>query len=165
MKCLPSLHIKKINGKLNITFCPFQVQPIIFMFIPVYSGTILVHSTSFRCHSAFFGHIPVHSVPFLCLVLLWLILALHWCHFTSLRCDSGSFRYIPVPFLPIPFHSGVIPRRSGTFRFIPVYSVPFRSVPFLCLVTPGHKLKPTDSESNTKNKHVISRNVFNFIES
>ena len=56
-------------------------------------------------------------------------MALRWCHFTSLRCHSGSFRYIPVPFLSIPFHSGVILRRSGIFRFIPVYSVPFRSVP------------------------------------
>ena len=74
------------------------------------------------------------------LVLFWLILALHWCHFTSLRCHSGSFRYIPVPFLSIPFHSGVILRRSGIFRFIPVYSVPFRSVPFLCLVTPQQKV-------------------------
>ena len=98
---------------------------------------IAVHSSVFRYHSSsfyfnpvsfrLFGHIPVHSVPFLCLVLLWLILALHWCHFTSLRCHSGSFRYIPVPFLSIPFHSGVILRRSGIFRFIPVYSVPFRS--------------------------------------
>ena len=81
-------------------------------------------ATSFRCHSASFVHILVHSVPFLCLVLLWLILMLHWCHFTSLRCCSGSFWYIPVPFLSIPFHSGVVLCRCSIF-----HSVPFRSVP------------------------------------
>ena len=67
----------------------------VFSLVPVYSGTILVHSVSFRRH-------------------------------------SGSFQYIPIPFLSIPFHSGVILPRSGLFRLIPVYSVPF-----LCLVTPG----------------------------
>ena len=45
----------------------------IFRFIPVYSGTILVHFVSFRCYSASFRHIPVYSsifrfVLFLCLV-------------------------------------------------------------------------------------------------
>ena len=72
-----------------------------------------------------FRFIPVYS-------------ALLGCHSTSFRRHSSSFRYIPVPFLFISFHSGVIPPHSGIFRFIPVYSVPFRSVLFLCLVTPLH---------------------------
>ena len=50
-------------------------------------------------------------------------------HFSIFRCHSGSFRYIPVPFLSFPFHSVVILPRSGIFRLIPVYSVPFHSVP------------------------------------
>ena len=57
-------------------------------------------------------------------------------HLSIFRCHSASFRYIPVPFLCILFHSGVILPRSGIFRLIPVYSVPFRSILFLCLVTP-----------------------------
>ena len=156
--------------------------------VPVYSGTILVHFVSFRCYSASFRHIPVYSVPFLCLVtpVLLVYSALFCCH-------SASFWYIAVPFLLIPSHSNVIrfysrviPPCSGIFRFIPVYaalfvchsasfrchssvisvysgtilvhsisfrchsasfrhipvyssifrSVPFRSVPFLCLVVP-----------------------------
>ena len=59
-------------------------------------------------------------------------------HFSIFRCHSRSFRYIPVPFLSIPFHSGTIlvhsvsfRRHSASFRYIP-----FRSIPFLCLVTP-----------------------------
>ena len=96
----------------------FLFVAVTFQLVPVYAGTILVHSVSFRRH-------------------------------------FGSLRYIPAPFLSIPFHSGVILARSGTFRYhscpfhfipasfclVPVYSglfryIPFRSIPFLCLVTP-----------------------------
>ena len=57
----------------------------------------------------------------------------------SFQSHSGSFQYISVSFRLVPvhsgsilvhsLHSGVILRRSGIFRPIPVYSVPFHSVP------------------------------------
>ena len=46
----------------------FRFICVSFRLVSVYSGTILVHSVSFRCYSASFRHIPVYSVPFLCLV-------------------------------------------------------------------------------------------------
>ena len=106
-----------------------------FRLISVYSGTILVHFVSFRCYSASFRHIPVYSVPFLCLVTAVVLVysALFCCH-------SASFWYIPVPLLLIPshsdfirFYSRVIPPCSGIFRFIPsicrFICVSFRFIP------------------------------------
>ena len=120
--------------KKNITFCPFQVQPIVFLFIPVsfrlislYSGTILVHSVSFRCQSASFHHIPVHSIPFLCLITSQVI-PLH-CGIIPAR--SGIFWHHSCPFHFIPASFCLVSVHSGLFRYIP-----FRSIPFLCLVTP-----------------------------
>ena len=49
-------------------FVSFRLTPVSFRLVLVYPGTILVHSVSFRCYSASFRHIPVYSVPFLCLV-------------------------------------------------------------------------------------------------
>ena len=48
-----------------VSFCFIAVS---FQLVPVYCGTILVHSVSFRRHSASFWYIPFRSVPFLCLV-------------------------------------------------------------------------------------------------
>ena len=66
----------------NFLICPFQVELTIFVLIalsfrlisvyssiiPARSGTILVHSVSFRRHSGSFRYIPFRSIPFLCLV-------------------------------------------------------------------------------------------------
>ena len=107
--------------------------------IPPHSGVIPARSGIFRHHSCSFvsfRHIPVYSVPFLCLVtpVLLVYSALFCCH-------SASFRYILVPFLFIPSHSGVIrfysrviPPCSGIFRFISVYSALFvcHSASFRC---------------------------------
>ena len=141
MKCLPCLLLKKINGKLNITFCPFQVQPIIFLFIPVsfwlisvYSGTILVNSTSFRCHSALLGifrNIPFRSRVWCYCGLFWRYTGVISLHCGVIPARSGTFRYHSCPFRFIPASFCVVPVYSGLFRYIP-----FRSIPFLCLVTP-----------------------------
>ena len=97
--------------------------------IPVHSSLIPAHFIIFRYHSSSFCFILVsfrlvppysgtfHSVP---------VFSNDPSDSASLRYHSGSFRYIPVPFLSIPFHSGVLLPRSSIFR----------SVPFLCLVTP-----------------------------
>ena len=53
-------------------------------------------------------------------------------HSGSSQYISVSFRLVPVHSCSIlvhPFHSGVILPRSGIFRLIPVYSVPFHSAP------------------------------------
>ena len=57
--------------RLHLCVIPLHsgVIPVSFRLISLYSGTILVHSVSFRCHSALFRHIPVYSgifrsVPF-----------------------------------------------------------------------------------------------------
>ena len=72
------------------------------------------------------------------LVLLWLILALHWrytgdiplhCGVIPARC--GIFRYHSCPFHFTPASFCLVPVYSGLFQYIP-----FRSIPFLCLVTP-----------------------------
>ena len=83
----------------NFLNCPFQVELTIFVLIAV----------SFRLISVYSGVIPASSGTF--------------------RYHSWPFRLIPAPFLSIPFHSGVILPGSGIFRLIPVYSVPFHSVP------------------------------------
>ena len=87
--------------------------------IPVHSSLILAHfsvfryhSTSFRCHSISFGHIPVHSVPFLCLVT------------PVIPARSGIFRYHSCPFRFIPASFCAVPLYSGLFRYIPFRSVP-----------------------------------------
>lgn len=84
------------------------------------------------------------------------ILALHWCHSASSLCynpaRSGILRYhsCSFPFIPVSFRS--IPE---SFRLAPAYPIlfqshfaflrhipflfryiPFRSIPFLCFVTP-----------------------------
>ena len=123
----------------------------LFLVIPVHanqldSGVLLVYSALFCCHSALFRYTNVfryHSSLF-CLIpvsfgfipesfrLVRHISAYSGLfHFicVSFRCHSGSFRYIPLPFLFIASHSGVIAPHCGIYRFIPVYSVPFRSVP------------------------------------
>ena len=107
------------------------------LFILFYSQFTTLNEGSFLCHSR------VRQSAQYILVLLWLILALHQCLFSLLRCHSSSFRCILVPFLSILFYCAVIPARSGTFRYhscpfrfipasfclVPVYSVPFHSVP------------------------------------
>ena len=121
---------QKINGKLNITFCPFQVQPIIFLFIPVsfwlisvFSGTILVHSTSFRLFWAYSG--TFRSVP-----LSGAIVAYSGVTLVSFHFIAVSFRLVPVYSGTILVHSVSFRRHSALFRYIPVYSGIFRSVPF-----------------------------------
>ena len=63
----------------------------------------------------------------------------------SFQSHSGSFQYISVSFRLFPvhsrFHSCPFPFISVSFCLVPVYSgsfryIPFRSIPFLCLVTP-----------------------------
>ena len=87
--------IKKKKKKKNITFCPFQVQPTIFVFIPV----------SFRIISVYFGVIPAR--------------------FDRFRYHSCPFHFIPASFCLVPEYSGSLGYN------------PFRSFPFLRLVTPG----------------------------
>ena len=53
------------------------------------------------------------------------------------RYHSCPFRFIPPSFRLVAVCSGTILVHSVSFRRVPVYSVPFRSVPFLCLVTPA----------------------------
>ena len=62
------LHSGAIVVYSGATLVSFHFIAVSFRLVPVYSGTILVHSVSFRRHSAPFRHIPVYSVPFLCLV-------------------------------------------------------------------------------------------------
>jgi len=62
----------------------------------------------------------------------------------SLQSHCGSFHYISVSFQLVPVHSGTTPVHSASFCLILVYSGsfrynPFRSIPFLCLVTPELK--------------------------
>ena len=57
----------------NITFCPFQVQPTIFLLIP----------GSFRLISIYSGSIIVHSVAF-------------WWHYALFQCLSASFRSLAL---------------------------------------------------------------------
>ena len=80
-----------------------------------YSGVTLL---SFRFIAVSFQLVPLHS---------GIILV----HFVSFRRRSGTFRFhsCPFPFIPASFR--LVPVYSGSFRYIP-----FRSVPFLCLVTP-----------------------------
>ena len=87
---------------------------------------------------SFLSICSVHSGAFVAYSCVTLV------SFSSLRCHSSLFQYIPVPFLSIPFHSAVIPARSGTFRhhscpfyfipasfcLVPVYSGLFRYIPF-----------------------------------
>ena len=87
-----------------------------FRLVPVYSGTILVHFVSFRCHSTSFRHIPVYSgiFRFFCV---------------SFRLIPVSFRLVPVCSGTILVHSVSFQCHSASFRHIPVYSGIFRSVP------------------------------------
>ena len=67
---LPPLKKEK-NGKLKQHILPFSGSADhirvhsshsgSFQYISVHSGSILVHSLSFRCHSALFRYIPAHS--------------------------------------------------------------------------------------------------------
>ena len=61
-----------------------------FRLVPVYSGTILVYSVSFRCHlvlfqshSALFWHIPVYSVPSQCLATPCYFHSKYYCSFSD----------------------------------------------------------------------------------
>ena len=59
----------------------------------------------------------------------------------NIPARSGIFRYNSCSFRSgvIPFYSRVMsPPCSSIFHFIPVYSVPFRSIPFLCFVLTPH---------------------------
>ena len=69
-------------------------------------------------------HIRVHSSP---------------AHFSIFRCHSGSFRFHSCPFPFIPASFCLVPVYFGPFRYIP-----FRSIPFLCLVTPESTLQLED---------------------
>ena len=107
-----SLHNKPVRVKQN---CSRKVPetPLLPPLKKEKNGKLKHHILPF---SGSADHICVHS-------------SLIPAHFSIFRCHSGSFRYILVPFLSIPFHSSVILPRSGIFRLIPVYSVPFHSVP------------------------------------
>ena len=105
-----------------------------FFVIPVYVN--LLHSGAFVAYSG------VVLVSFLFVAVSFQLVAVYsgtiLVHSGSFRNHSGSFPYIPVPFLSIPFHSAIIPVpflsipfHSAVFRYIP-----FRFIPFLCLVTP-----------------------------
>ena len=110
-----SVHSGAFVAYSGVTPVSFLFVAVSFQLVPVYSGTILVHSVLFRRH-------------------------------------SGSFRYIPVPFLSIPASFRLVPVYSGLFRYIP-----FRSIPFLCLVTPPIKyvfldLKSFNASPSSQNK-------------
>ena len=135
---------------IKITFCSLSFRSTLislilasFWFILPYSVVIPPRSGIFRYHSCLFRLIPVSF----CFIPE---------SFRLVPTCSGLFRFICV----IPPHSGVIPVsfrlvsvysgtilvhsvsfrcHSASFRHIPVYSVPFRSVPFLCLETPHGK--------------------------
>ena len=130
---------------IKITFCFLSFRSTLislilasFCFILLYSVVIPPRSGIFRYHSCLFRLIPVSF----CFIPE---------SFRLVPAYSGLFRFICA----IPPHSGVIPARFGIFRYhscsfrfipvsfrlIPAYSglfryIPFRSVPFLCLVTP-----------------------------
>ena len=103
------------------------------------SGVLLVYSTLFCGHSALFRHIPV---PFLFIpshsgVIRFYSRVISPC--------AGIFRFTPVYSALFVCHSGVISARFGIFRYhscsfrchsASFRCIPFRSVPFLCLVTP-----------------------------
>ena len=123
---------------------------VLLWFILPYSVVIPPRSGIFRYHSCLFCLIPM-SFGFI------------QESFRLVPAYSGLFRYMPLYLCVIPPHSGVIPVsfrlvsvysgtilvhsvsfqcHSASFRHIPVYSsifrsVPFRSVLFLCLVTPN----------------------------
>ena len=67
-----------------------------------------------------------------------------------------SFRLVPIPFLSIPFHSAVIPARSGLFRLIPVYSVPSHSVPVFSNAPKVHPIFKSDERNIPSNYRPIS---------
>ena len=83
------------------------------LFIPSHSGVIRFYSRVIPPCSGIFHFIPVHVYSALFVTV------------------------IPVSFRLVSVSSGSILVHSGIFRFILVYSVPFRSVPFLCLVMPS----------------------------
>ena len=128
---------------IKITFCSLSFQSTLislilvsFWFILPYSVVIPPCSSIFRydsclfrlipvsfgfSHFALFRHIPVYSgiCHFICVSfrLVSVYSSTILVHSVSFRCYSASFRHIPV--------------YSSTFR-----SIAFRSLPFLCLVTP-----------------------------
>ena len=69
-------HFQVHSGIFRFIWVSFRLIPAVsFRLVSVYSGTILVHFVSFRCHSASFRHIPVYSgifcsIPF-CSVLVF----------------------------------------------------------------------------------------------
>ena len=106
-----------------------------FWFILPYSVFIPPRSGIFRYHSCLFRLIPV---SFCFIPESFLLVPVYSALFVSFRlipARFGIFRYHSCSFR---CHSGVIP---VSFRLIPAYSglfryIPFRSVPFPCLVTP-----------------------------
>ena len=69
------LHSGAFVAYSGVTLVSFLFVAVSFQLVPVYSGTILVHSVSFRRHSGLLRYIPV---PFL-----------------SIPFHSAVFRYIP----------------------------------------------------------------------
>ena len=116
--------------------------------IPVHSSLILAHFSVFRYHSSSFYFIPVsfrlfwaYSGTFRSVPVSGAIVAYSGVTLVSFHSIAVSFRLVPVYSGTILVHSVSFRRHSASFRYIPVYSgifrsVPFRSVPFLCLVTP-----------------------------
>ena len=74
------LHSGAFVAYSGVTLVSFLFVAVSFRLVPVYSGTILVHSVSFRHHSGLLRYIPV---PFL-----------------SIPFHSAVFRYIPFRFIP-----------------------------------------------------------------
>ena len=159
------------SGTILVHFVSFRCYSTSFRHIPVYSvrflclvtPVFLVYSALFCCHSALFPYIPV---PFLFIPSHSGVIRFY--SRVILPC-SGIFWYILLYLCVIPPHSGVILARASMFRYhscsfrchsasfwyIPVYSGIFRSIPFLCLVTPlNEKVKDNYSRvpSVTKSK-------------
>ena len=135
---------------IKITFCSLSFQSTLislilvsFWFILPYSVVIPPCSSIFRYHSCLFRLIPV-SFGFSHFALFRHIPVYSGiCHFicVSFRLIPVSFRLVSVYSSTILVHSVSLRCYSASFRHIPVYSsifrsVAFRSLPFLCLVTP-----------------------------
>ena len=56
--------VPSYSGICRFICMSFRLIRVSFRLVSGYSGTILVHSVSFRCHSFSFRFIPVRSVPF-----------------------------------------------------------------------------------------------------
>ena len=93
-----SVHSGAFVAYSGVTPVSFLFVAVSFQLVPVYSGTILVHSVLFRRHSGSFRYIPI---PFLSIPL----------HSGVILPRSGIFRLIPV--YSVPFLCLVTPCKGG----------------------------------------------------